>query len=93
MFRVAAMSVLENTYHLNTHIQNDVGVDASRSEVRLVSIIQNNFKIIRRGKRLANSLNPRPLLPRMAFGHTDDVPNTVTTEAEPTPESSSLPPK
>ncbi|PHS18326.1 MAG: hypothetical protein COA78_02325 [Blastopirellula sp.] len=29
----------------------------------------------------------------MAFGHTDDVPNTFDPEAEPTPESSSLPPK
>ncbi|MGY8767041.1 MAG: hypothetical protein ACKVH8_01255 [Pirellulales bacterium] len=29
----------------------------------------------------------------MAYGHTDDVPNTVDPEAWPTPESSSLPPK
>ncbi|PHS18984.1 MAG: hypothetical protein COA78_01060 [Blastopirellula sp.] len=31
---VAAMLVLETAVHWNTHIQNDVGVDASRSEVR-----------------------------------------------------------
>ncbi|PHS03115.1 MAG: hypothetical protein COA78_19040 [Blastopirellula sp.] len=28
----------------------------------------------------------------MAYGHTDDVPNTFDLEAMPTPESSSLPP-
>jgi hypothetical protein len=28
----------------------------------------------------------------MAYGHTDDVPNTFDLEAEPTPETSSVPP-
>jgi hypothetical protein len=32
------MLVLEDTGHSITHIQNDVGVDASRSEVRAVSV-------------------------------------------------------
>ena len=33
-FWVAAMSVLEVAHHSNQHIQNDVGVDVSRLEVR-----------------------------------------------------------